>query len=689
MLSHRRLWKRLQFLRCLILPLIPSLAFAQSATLKGKVTDAQTKEGLPGANVVVTAAGKSPTGAATDPSGDYVVPNLAAGTYTISVSFIGYEKKETPVTMAAGETKVIDLALEPTGINLNPIVVSASRRQEKVLEAPASIAVLELTQIRARPTLTPSEHLRAVNGVDMAQTGLSQSNVVTRGFNNIFSGALLTLTDNRISHVPSLRLNANNFLTFTNEDIERVEVVLGPGAALYGPNSANGVLHFLTRSPFGSEGTTVSVGGGERDVAMTAIRHAGSFSEKFGYKLSAQYYQGHDWEYRDPVEEDARADAIANGANPDTLKIGKRDFDIEKIAGEARLDYRATPDMTIILNGGYNQADNIEPTGIGAGQAQNWRYYYVQSRLLYKNLFLQAFMNSSNAGDTYLLRTGAPIVDDSKLYVGQAQHFFNLGPKQRFTYGVDVLLTRPNTEGSINGRHENDDGIDEFGVYLQSDTKLSPKLDLVAALRFDDHNFMEDPVLSPRAALVFKANTNNTFRATYNRAFGTPSSNNLFLDLLAASQPTAAINPGLVPFIGSTLFNVYAEGTAPRGSSFPRPSNGGFHFNYGADGRAQMVSYFGPMLVRAGLITDPNAYLVPDVDSVWPALRQLIAGSQPLLAPFLPADLGGTTVKVPGVYKSLNTETRSFDLVENPKAPPILRKSSRRLTILSSWATRE
>lgn len=59
---------------------------------------------------------------------------------------------------------------------------------------------------------------------------------MVRGFNNIFSGGLLTLTDNRIARVPSLRLNAYNFIPVTNDDIERIEVVLGPGSAVYGPS---------------------------------------------------------------------------------------------------------------------------------------------------------------------------------------------------------------------------------------------------------------------------------------------------------------------------------------------------------------------------------------------------------------------------------------------------------------------
>ena len=125
-----------------------------------------------------------------------------------------------------------------------------------------------------------------------------------RGFNNIFSGSLLTLTDNRIARVPSLRVNAFNFIPTSNEDIERVEVVFGPGSALYGPNSASGVFHILTKSPFGSEGTQLSFGGGEHDVLNGSFRHASSIGDKVGFKISAQYYQGTDWENFEPNEPD-------------------------------------------------------------------------------------------------------------------------------------------------------------------------------------------------------------------------------------------------------------------------------------------------------------------------------------------------------------------------------------------------
>jgi iron complex outermembrane receptor protein len=173
--------------------------------------------------------------------------------------------------------------------------------------------------------------------------------------------------------VPSLRVNSYSFIPTINEDIEQIEVVSGPGAALYGPNSANGVMHIITRSPFTSQGTTMSLGGGERGILMGSLRHAGVVNETIGYKFSGNYFRGNDWE-------EGRSKEDVEGA-------GGLIFDTYKASGEFRVDYSPNNDTTAIIASGFTQATGIELTGIGAGQAQNWTYGYLQGRFIYKDLF--------------------------------------------------------------------------------------------------------------------------------------------------------------------------------------------------------------------------------------------------------------------------------------------------------------
>ena len=592
----------------------------QGSRVTGSVVDADG-DPIAGANVVIEGSGLKggKVGQITDSKGVYSITALPSGTYVLRVSHVGYDgaEVEEQITVANGSVLKRDIQLQETVILMGQSVVSASRKQEKILDAPASVAIVDADEIRAKPVLTVADHIRDLPAVDFSQTGIAQSNVVVRGFNNIFSGSLLTLTDNRIARVPSLRFNAYNFIPVTNSDIGRIEVVLGPGAALYGPNSANGVMHIITRSPLDEQGTEVNLGVGERSVVKFGFRHAGKISSRLGYKISAQQHTGTDWEYTDPGEQAGRDAAIAGGADPASVKIGARDFDLSRQSAELRLDYRHSDELTAIVSAGYNDASNIEMTGIGAGLADGWKGGYYQGRVSYKGIFLQAYQNWTDSGDTFLLRSGGPIIDKSTLSVYQLQHSYELGNRQSFTYGADVLRTRPNTEGSINGANENDDDINEFGFYVQSETALTDQVELVLAGRYDDHNRVADAQISPRAAVVYKPTETQTLRLTFNSAYSTPGNNSMYLDLRQAVDPYGLGNFGLAPI------DIRAQGTYQTGS------NGGFSFNRSADGRPQFRT---PLSAVAGA----------NLDTYWnmgdPTMNAIMWGTarQAVLAGFAP-----------------------------------------------------
>ena len=546
---------------------------AEAATLNITVKDVRTGNGLNDVSITLTSDGSTVATGDSDATGSLEISDLAAGVYKITASSPGYtDTVVSDVALADDETKSLEITLSSEAIQLEQISVTASRRREKVLEAPASVALVADSEIKDRVSPSVTEHLKSVRAVDVVTAGLGASYVVVRGFNNVFSGSLLSLVDNRIASVPSLRVNSYSFIPTVNEDIEQIEVVSGPGAALYGPNSANGVMHIITRSPFTSQGTTVSLGGGERSILMGSLRHAGVVNETIGYKFSGNYFRGNDWE-------EGRAKEDREGE-------GGLIFDTYKASGEFRVDYSPNADTTAIIASGFTQATGIELTGIGAGQAQNWTYGYLQGRFIHKDLFAQAFWNRSNAGDTYVVRSGDPTIDNSDLYVGQIQHGYSFGNRQRFTYGLDVLLTRPDTERTINGINEEDDNINEVGAYLQSETRLLPQLKFIAAGRVDDHNQLEDMVLSPRVAFAYQPNDDHNLRATYNRAFNTPRTSDLFLDILSAKDPFQ-LGANFQPALGfSPNIDIRAQGVR---------SETGFTFKRSADGRPEFRSPFSPL----------------------------------------------------------------------------------------------
>jgi iron complex outermembrane receptor protein len=628
------------------LPLLSEdLPAQQPGTLTGRVTDAETGQAVAQAQIQLL-GGPTATGALSGNDGRYTI-QLAPGTYDLVVEVVGYRgRRFDGIQVLEGRTTTYDITLPSQAQELDGLIVSASRgTPEKSTEAPATTYTVSSVEIAEKPTTQPADYLRSAPGVDIITQGIQASNVVVRGFNNIFSGSLHMLTDYRLAGVPSLRVNLMHFIPTTDQDIERMEVVLGPGSALYGPNTANGVVHMLTKSPLDDQGTTVSFAGGERDVLQGSFRSAFLLGEDLGVKVSGQYLQGQEWPFVDSTEAANRAFADQNpalciadkqirgldAAEADRAceRIGIRDYDTERYSVEARADWRFAENGTFVATYGRNSSTGIELTGLGAGQTEDWVYEFWQARMSLGRFFAQAYLNTSDAGGSYLLNSGVPLVDQSRLIVGQLQHGFDAADGVLdFTYGIDWFGTRPRTNGQINGTYEDEDEVDEVGVYLQSRWAVTDRLELVGAARVDNHSILEDNVFSPRAAIVYRPGEDQSVRLSYNRAYSAPSTLNYFLD----------ISNGFAPGLASLGFGLRAYGTGPDGWSLQNPDGSlkGFRSPFNPAGAGQML----PMQAATGLWPAAIGVLQAQVDAG--ALPAELGAILPLLAGLEPtgADLG-------------------------------------------------
>jgi iron complex outermembrane receptor protein len=622
--------------------LLPAAVSAQTGAIAGKVADTTTSVPLSGATIRAMSGATTAGSATAGEDGSYRLANLATGTYDVVVQRLGYLLRRIPnVRVVAGQTTTIDLRMAETVTQLNPAVVIASRQQEKVLDAPASVSVVETREIEERPAVTVADHLRGLQGVDATTGGIAQTNIVTRGFNNAFSGALLTLEDYRFASVPSLRVNVPLLFTGTAEDIERIEVLLGPASALYGPNSSSGVLHVITKSPFTSQGTMLTADGGERSIFRGGFRHANSIGQKFGYKISAEYFTGKDWEYKDPAEPARIPRPNGTAGSRDTVP-NIRDDDVRRVSGEGRIDIRPRTGVELITTYGYSKIINgLELTGTnGTAQAKNWSYQSVQQRFRWGRLFAQAFVNFSDAGNkdsldtkgTFLLRTGTPIVDNSRVYAAQIQHAADLfGGKEGLVYGADYIFTNPETGGTINGRNEDRDKVHEVGAYVQSTSHLSRKFDFIGAIRVDNHDVLDQTFWSPRIALVFKPAETQNIRVTYNRAFSTPANFSFFLDLPQAFIP-------ITPTIG---YQVRGLGVPSSGFTFRRDCSTGA-------GGLCMRSPF-PITSPTGQQSGVNTVVDANAAQYY---RTLVGGSQTAIATAL-ANAGVSQANIATVFGAL------------------------------------
>ncbi len=522
-------------------------ALAQGGSLAGKVTDGEKGTPVAGANVQVVSGLSTVGRAVAGDDGAYRITGLTDGTYSVVLTRIGFSARRVEGVTVSGAT-TMDFTMVEFASKLNAVVMTANRgaAPQKELDIPASLAVISSESFESKPAPTLASYLKGVPGVSISTGGILQSNIVSRGFNNAFSGAMLNLQDYRFAGVPSLRVNIPALFTGTKDDIARIEVLNGPASSLYGPNSANGVLHVITKSPFESEGTSLSVDGGTQDLMRLSARHAGVLGDgrKIGYKLSAERFTATDFEYHDPNEPATwPASAPAGRAG----KPLTRDFKLERTSGEARIDFRPTDDIENILTGGFSQfGSGIElTTAFGAAQAKNWTYTNLQNRFKYKDFFAQVFWNGNNSGNdsptdldgSFYLRTGIPVVDKSTVLVGQMQQSFNLAD-WKFVSGIDYISTKPRSEGTIFGRNEGNTDIVETGGYLQGAYPLAKAVEMTIALRGDQNDRMNGVQFSPRVAFTYKQNETSNWRASFSRAFNSPASFSFFLDQV--SNPNQA-----------------------------------------------------------------------------------------------------------------------------------------------------
>lgn len=515
-----------------ILALSVTSAAAQRAELHGVVSDASTGTRLPNAFVVILVGNDTVGVTMTDINGRFQATGRGSGVHSLLVRRIGYLPRRVPDITPGNATADIDVRLVQAPSSLDPILVTATLRPETKFDAPVSASVVSREAIQAAPTVTALDHIRNVPGIDFAAKGIATNTFSARGPRGISASSMLMMSDYRYAALPYLGINSGQLLPSTDDDIERIEVVRGPGAVIYGPNSRRGTIHIIKRSPLEDAESMASLAAGSRSYGDVAFRVSQPFRDHtLGVKVSGRYYSATDWAYTDPVEDRLRTQAIAAGANPSSLLLGKRHPETKSIQGDLRVDWKPDRNTLIATTAGINQATGIETGGeAGAAQAVDWMYGYAQTRIERGALFGNFTYNWGDAGGSYNLRNGVPVTTASRLASAQLQHGVRIG-RSSLQYGADLQWTDPRTATTLNGRFENDDRVVESGAYGYLTSALSPKVDLVAALRVDHHSRLEDPwFLSPRAGIVVKPSSTQSVRLMYSRSFEQPAARLMFAD---------------------------------------------------------------------------------------------------------------------------------------------------------------
>ncbi len=548
--------KRITLALLLVCLCLSTWAQAQKATIKGKVIDKSTGDALMGAAIVIKG---TTNGSATDLDGKYTI-SVEPGTHTIVFSYTGFNTIEKKVTLKAGETKELNFDAEESMTLLGEeVVISASRKPEKLTESPATIAVIDASVIEELPSFNVGELIARQKGVDYVRSGVIGTGVNVRGFNSAFNPKNLQMNDGRLSTLIGTGLPLGALGTVVKEDIERIEIVLGPSSALYGPNAHNGLVNTITKDPRTSEGTTLAFGAGNQSVLSTRFRHAQVLSDKFAFKVSGEYTQGEEFEYTDSVY-------YGGEAFPE-LEL---DRDFSSLRGEAALYYSVNDQSDIVLAYGGSNSNNIGVTNAGRNQIKDWQVHYFHLRYSSPRIFAQVYHTISKTEETYAMnrRTqnyrsfidagfseqeardrsfaeqwagvspdagialdrGSVFKDDSRRWNAEFQYNNKLGDNFEFVVGTQLQRDLADSKQTYLLDQDGVIKIDQIGIYGQAEYKFGDSgFKAVLAARGDNHDLYGFNFI-PKAALL-KIGEKGTWRLTYGQGISAPTILNLEADI--------------------------------------------------------------------------------------------------------------------------------------------------------------
>ena len=425
------------------------------------------------------------------------------------------------------------------------IVVTASRTEQKLHEVPAAITVMTAEQLEEIPADDYGDFLRNVPGVNVSQLGARDINVTSRGSTNTLAASQLVLMDNRTLYLDFFGFVMWDFVPLDAKEIKQIEVVNGPGSAVWGANAMTGVINLITKSPKEMTGTSVTLGAGELGTTYGSITHAGvNAGGNVGYKLTGSYYTQDD-AYDRPT---GVIPGTVGPTNPGGTRYpGFQNKGTEQPKANFRVDYDKSMDTTYSFSGGYAGTDGIIHSGIGpfdisTGSQMSFAKFDWTKRAARVTFFVN-FLDGDALNLLTVGPTGQPIAFDfeSQTYNLDFGDTRVAGENHIFTYGGTVRQNDFDLSIAPRG-----DERQEYGVFIQDEILIGDNVRWLIGARWDDI----DPiggVFSPRTSLLISPRPNHTFRLSFNRAFRAPSMINNFLDVTTINQALIPPFPPLIP----------------------------------------------------------------------------------------------------------------------------------------------
>ncbi len=502
-----------------VMSLAFALAFAATALAEsrwpGRVTNLDGG-GLSG--VEVSLAGKHDV---TDEDGRFRFDQLEAGTYTLELS-VGPYSARRQVTFPRPSGEVLIIAVDwPFVIQETQEVYAVSKRAERLVEAPAAVTSLLPSELASQTSSGQVPRLLEFTpGAQVAQSDLQDYNLNTRGFNSTINRRILVLIDGRQTSVPEfLGVQEWGALSLPLDDFARVELVRGPGSALYGAGAFSGVLSLTTKSSQETPGYRIRLSAGELATLRAEARVGGAISGPWHWRLGASYQES-DHLTRSRVNSvEYKPDLLPREllAPPfDKLRTSFASLRFDRVVDRSSLALEAG-------TGSFRGGTTIAP--LGRTQADRVDRPWARVNFNTRTWNLLGFYSGRNGDNQIGLSSGAALYSEG----------YNLGAdlqgNRELWNGKGLLVA------GLTHARQRVDSSDPLGIpgifagvarahqtaaFFQLRLDATDDLTLVASGRFDDST-LHPGRFSPRLALTYALRPRHHLRLSFNDAFQSPT----------------------------------------------------------------------------------------------------------------------------------------------------------------------
>ena len=388
-----------------------------------------------------------------------------------------------------------------------PVVVSASRKEQPITEAPVAISVISADDIRQSGALTVPDLLRSVSGVDVITFFVRDQQVGFRGMSGPLNNKLLVMIDGRSVYSDFFADVNWSLFSIAMEEIERIEVIKSPISTLYGANAYSGVINIITKTPRQLKGTEVNLAAGTRETYLGSLIHAGEW-KKFKYKVSVAGDTTDHW------GSDEWAGYVARGNFYTSYDIGQ-EHSVSLSGGRAHFE-----------DDKFFTVESFGPIT----QKGNYDYLQADYRL---GGFKARFFRNAQFQDQQIERSPQPNIWDVVTYDTGVQYDFSAWKWHSFIVGAGQRRISVKKNNYI----AFDVSQDLWSLFGEDEVRIGENVRVTAGVRFDRHPLAGWHV-APRGAILYSPAENHTFRLSVSRAFRNPSILESYLNSDTPGAPT-------------------------------------------------------------------------------------------------------------------------------------------------------